>query len=78
MSETQIDYLLGERGLSRQLGAWVIGMAFGREGRTLHIGLGDGTVHVVDLATRLGEWTCISRRTRARSSRSAPTARTAP
>lgn len=59
MSDTAIDYLLAERGLSRQLGAWVIGMAFGREGRTLHIGLGDGTVHVVNLAARLEEWTLV-------------------
>lgn len=56
MSDTDIDYLIKERGLSRQLGAWVIGTAFGREGRSLHVGLGDGTVHVVDLAARDGEW----------------------
>jgi WD40 repeat protein len=56
MSDTDIDYLLAERGTTRQLGAWVIGIAFGREGRTLHIGLGDGTVHVVDLAERQGDW----------------------
>lgn len=59
MSDTEIDYLLGERGLSRRLDAWVIGVAFGREGRSLHVGLGDGTVHVVDLAARDGEWRTV-------------------
>lgn len=60
MSDTEIDYLLGERGISRQLGAWVIGLAFGREGRSLHVGLGDGTVRVVNLAARDGEWTSVT------------------
>lgn len=59
MSETDIDYLINERGLSRQLGAWVIGAVFGREGRSLHVGLGDGTVHVVDLAARDGAWKTV-------------------
>ena len=32
-------------GPSRELGAWVVGLAFGRDG-SLGLGLGDGTVHI--------------------------------
>ncbi|WP_424811003.1 WD40 repeat domain-containing protein [Roseococcus sp. YIM B11640] len=59
MSDTDIEYLLAERGVARQLGAWVVGLAFGREGRSLHAGLGDGTVRVVNLAARDGEWKTV-------------------
>ncbi|MDB5411813.1 MAG: hypothetical protein JWR10_148, partial [Rubritepida sp.] len=56
MSDTDVEFLLAERGVARPLGAWVIGLAFGREGRSLYAGLGDGVVHVVDLAARDGDW----------------------
>ncbi|MCU0945544.1 MAG: WD40 repeat domain-containing protein [Rubritepida sp.] len=61
MSDTaDIAYLLDSRGLGRALGAWVVGAVFGREGRTLHFGLGDGTVHVVDLAALNGPWRAVT------------------
>ncbi|MFC7539868.1 WD40 repeat domain-containing protein [Siccirubricoccus deserti] len=47
MSETSggADFLLESRGVSRDLGAWVVGLAFGRDG-SCGFGLGDGMVHV--------------------------------
>ena len=45
MSEAAPDFLLATRGTARELGAWVVGLAFGRDG-TLGFGLGDGTVHL--------------------------------
>jgi hypothetical protein len=37
----------------------VIGLAFGREGRTLHAGLGDGTVRLGRLAAPTEEWLVV-------------------
>ncbi len=56
MEADDIAYLLDARGVSRELGAWVVGIAFGRERRTLHFGLGDGTVHVAAAANAAAEW----------------------
>lgn len=54
-----IEFLLGQRGSSQELGAWVIGLAFGREGRSLHAGLGDGTVRVAQMAAP-GDWLSVT------------------
>ena len=42
------DFLLEQRGVSRELGAWVAGLAFGRDG-SLAYGLSDGTLLPADL-----------------------------
>jgi WD40 repeat protein len=42
------DFLLKNRGRSAELGAWVIGVAFGRDGHGAFFGCGDGTVHLPD------------------------------
>ena len=42
MSATEADFLLEQRGSAQELGAWVIGVAFGREGRSCVFALGDG------------------------------------
>jgi WD40 repeat protein len=52
----EITYLLDSRGLGRELGAWVVGLAFGRDGRSLAFGLGDGSVHVADARDITGDW----------------------
>ena len=59
MSETAPAFLLESRGSTRELGAWVIGLAFGREGHTLHAGLGDGTVRLGRLANPAEEWLTV-------------------
>ncbi|HZH45508.1 MAG TPA: WD40 repeat domain-containing protein [Roseococcus sp.] len=59
MSETAPAFLLESRGSTRELGAWVIGLAFGREGHTLHAGLGDGTVRLGRLAAPTEEWLTV-------------------
>ncbi|GGJ39055.1 WD40 repeat domain-containing protein [Neoroseomonas lacus] len=46
MSDT--DFLLESRGDAQDLGAWVIGVAFGREGRSCAFALGDGTVRLAE------------------------------
>ena len=46
MSDT--DFLLESRGDAQDLGAWVIGIAFGREGRSCAFALGDGTVRLAE------------------------------
>lgn len=53
-AEDDIAYLLDSRGVARDLGAWVVGIAFGREGRSLAFGLGDGSVHMTTAAG--AEW----------------------
>ncbi|WP_207539749.1 WD40 repeat domain-containing protein [Sabulicella rubraurantiaca] len=40
------EFLIASRGTSADLGAWVVGLAFGRDGRGLFAGLGDGTVRI--------------------------------
>jgi WD40 repeat protein len=49
------DFLLETRGTSRELGAWVVGLAFGRDG-SLGLGLGDGTVRIAQPKDMQGEW----------------------
>ena len=46
MSATEAEFLLEHRGRSQDLGAWVVGIAFGREGRSCMYALGDGTVRL--------------------------------
>lgn len=55
-SAAGIAYLIEGRGTAEALDAWVVALAFGREGRTLHLGLGDGTVALVDLAAPGAPW----------------------
>lgn len=47
------DFVIERRGVSSELGAWVVGLAWGREGGALYAGLGDGTVR---RAGHGGEW----------------------
>jgi WD40 repeat protein len=54
---TDADSLLGARGFSRETGAWVVAVAFGRDGRGCFFALGDGTVRIADPADRDAEWT---------------------
>lgn len=49
------DFLLDARGTSRELGAWVVGLAFGRDG-SLGLGLGDGTVHIANPRDMQADW----------------------
>ena len=57
MSETEsADFLLEARGTTRELGAWVVGLAFCRDG-SLGLGLGDGTVHVAQPRDFAAPWT---------------------
>ena len=60
MSETVegADFLMDSRGTGQELGAWVVGAGFGREGRSAAFALGDGTLRVVDLAAP-GEWKAV-------------------
>jgi hypothetical protein len=55
MSETAPEFLLDARGTTRELGAWVVGLAFGRDG-TLGLGLGDGTVRLAKPAAMAEDW----------------------
>lgn len=57
---SEADFLLATRGESRELGAWVVGAAFGRDGRTVAFGLGDGTVRLAQLADTAGEWASVA------------------
>jgi WD40 repeat protein len=50
------DFLLDQRGTGRELGAWVVGTAFGREGRTAGFALSDGTVHLAATADHAADW----------------------
>ncbi len=47
MSTTSADFLLDTRGRAQDLGAWVVAVAFGREGHAA-FALGDGTVRLDD------------------------------
>lgn len=58
MSSSQTaDFLLAHRGRGEDLGAWVIGAAFGREGRSCAFALGDGSVR---LAAPEGSWASVA------------------
>jgi WD40 repeat protein len=54
VSETleDADFLLKNRGRSAELGAWVVGIAFGRDGVGAFFGCGDGTVRLADAEWR--------------------------
>ena len=55
-STAAADFLLETRGTGRELGAWVVGLAFGRDG-SLGLGLGDGTVHIAQPRSPDAAWT---------------------
>ncbi|MCX8134780.1 MAG: WD40 repeat domain-containing protein [Roseococcus sp.] len=55
-ASAEIAYLLDSRGVARELGAWVVGLGFGREGQSLAFGLGDGSVHVADPRNPGADW----------------------
>jgi WD40 repeat protein len=53
MSETvTANFLIDHRGVTRELGAFVVAARFDRAGRTAAFALGDGTLRLVDLADR--------------------------
>jgi WD40 repeat protein len=52
----EADFLLEQRGTGRELGAWIVGTAFGREGRSVGFALSDGTVHLGSTADHAAEW----------------------
>jgi WD40 repeat protein len=54
MSDTA-DFLLDQRGVARELGAWVVAAVFSRDG-ALGFALGDGTLRLVNPAAPEGEW----------------------
>ncbi|MBC9177068.1 WD40 repeat domain-containing protein [Pseudoroseomonas ludipueritiae] len=58
MSETvsDADFLLTSRGKGDELGAWVIGAAFSRDGKAAAFALGDGTMRIASTTDITGEW----------------------
>jgi len=53
MSDTvTAGFLIEHRGVTRELGAFVVAARFDRAGRTAAFALGDGTLRLVDLADR--------------------------
>jgi WD40 repeat protein len=59
MSATAVsesDFLLAHRGVGRELGAWVVGIAFGREGKSVGFALGDGTVRLANAGDIAADW----------------------
>jgi WD40 repeat protein len=58
MSDTlgNVDFVLESRGTSRDLGAWVVGAAFGHDGGSAAFALGDGTLHLASLRDLSGDW----------------------
>jgi WD40 repeat protein len=61
MSETSdgADFLLESRGVARELGAWVVGLAFGGDG-SCGFGMGDGMVHVARPGQPAEAWTAAA------------------
>jgi WD40 repeat protein len=59
MGETSAapEFLIDHRGTGRELGAWVIGATFARDGRTAAFALGDGTLRLAKPAALDGGWT---------------------
>ncbi|HYF06446.1 MAG TPA: WD40 repeat domain-containing protein [Acetobacteraceae bacterium] len=51
------NYLLETRGQSRDLGAWVVGAVFARDGASCAFGLGDGTLRIARTAAPGDPWT---------------------
>ncbi|MBO1080694.1 WD40 repeat domain-containing protein [Roseomonas haemaphysalidis] len=58
MSETvsDDDFLLSQRGSSHDLGAWVMGAVFSRDGKAAGFALGDGSVRIAQTAEIGGDW----------------------
>lgn len=58
MSETvsDDDFLLSQRGASHDLGAWVMGAVFSRDGKAAGFALGDGSVRIAQTADIGGDW----------------------
>ena len=52
MSETVAHFLLGTRGVHRDLDAFVVAVRFDRAGRTAAFALGDGSLHLVSTADK--------------------------
>lgn len=52
----EADALLRTRGVWGDLGAWVIGATFGRDGQGCFIALGDGSVRLARLDTKAEDW----------------------
>ncbi|MBE9603998.1 WD40 repeat domain-containing protein [Acetobacteraceae bacterium H6797] len=53
------DAILRTRGVSGELGAWVVGVAFGRDGKGCFLALGDGTVRLGALDKAPGDWASL-------------------
>ena len=56
----EADFLLGSRGVSHELGAWVVGACFSRDGGSLAYALGDGTLHLARPAAMQEDWASIA------------------
>ena len=52
MSDSVAHFLLENRGIQRDLDAFVVAACFDRAGTTLAIALGDGTLRLVEIADR--------------------------
>ena len=50
------DFLLDSRGTGHELGTWIIGAAFSRDGRCCAFALGDGTLRLAGTAEREADW----------------------
>lgn len=59
-SLNEADALLQTRGVSRNLDAWAMGAAFCRSGGTAAFALGDGSLHIVEVAAPEGEWQTVA------------------
>ena len=46
------DLILKDRGVGRDLGAFIVAARFGRDGRHAAFVLGDGTLHVANLSNK--------------------------
>ena len=55
MSDTVAQFLLGTRGIHRDLDAFVVAVRFDRASRTAAFALGDGSLHLVPVADK-GNW----------------------
>src|SRR5689334_15638978 len=59
MSDTAADFLLDTRGTGQELGAWVVGAAFVRNGQSVAFALGDGTLRLARPAEPTAAWTSV-------------------
>lgn len=57
---TAADFLLSSRGHAADLGAWVVGVAFGRGARLCAFALGDGTLRLADGAQPADGWRSVA------------------